>query len=202
MEILIEGGLHGVTPWGGGSGPLLPPGDDYLFEIEQATVAPSSQKGVPRLSITVRVLNYEGTMQGQKGVFGYNLVNPANGLGKARERLASLVAAIGVPVNGRGNPDTDHFISRHFMADVIHTDTTKTDPTTTQTKTTTYANIINERPPQVQQQQYAQPQGFVPQQPQGVYIQPPPAQPQFAPPAQPATTNVVRGGPTNLTPVR
>lgn len=150
----INGRFHEIAAWNGQSS-IVPPGDDYVFQIEEAIQKASSGKGVPQLQITVVVCN-EGEMAGRKSNFWYsmNFEYP-----QARSRIKALAEACGIQFDANGGFEDTHFIGKRFMADVVNKPFEKTNASTGEVKTVDRSEIQNERP---FQQQDAQPGALPP----------------------------------------
>jgi hypothetical protein len=165
--------VHEVQGWGGES-ESLPPGTDYVFEVEKAEQGKSAQKGTPQLTLEC-VVRWPESLEGRKGWARYYLIDNKG----SRARLRQIVDATGIPLDAQGGFDDQDFVGRVFVADVIVEPYEKTDPTTGTTVSKESARIVNERI-------YA-PEGAVEAAPPAPAPQPAQPAAQAAPAARPAT---------------
>lgn len=203
----INGRYHEIEAWNGESS-AIPPGSDYVFQVEAVEQKPSSNKGTLQLVVTNVVRG--GEHDGRKAIFRYSITDSAG----SRGRIKALALACGVQFDQNGGFDDTALIGRVYLADVIHEPYTKTDPVTGQELQKSSARCQNERP--YVGQQAAAPQGYAPQPgaaapaPQQMYAPPAGAPVPMAPPAPNAPVGRPvypppaggRGAPAGLTQVR
>lgn len=138
----IAGRFHEVKGWGGQS-ESLPPGPDYVFQIDVAQQGQSPKKGTPQLELELTVLN-EGELNGRKAFHRLTLNLEKE---TPRKRMRQLIDATGVPMDGNGNIDDADFVGRIFMADVVEESYEDVDATTGTKISKTAIRVVNERIP-------------------------------------------------------
>lgn len=131
--------VHEVKGWDGKS-EGLPPGEDYVLEVEKAEQDTSPNKGTLQLTLECKVL-WPEAYEGRKTWARYYLLDNKG----SRGRLAQIINATGVSVDAQGGFDDQDFAGRVFVADVINEPYEKVDATTGTSVVKDNSKICNER---------------------------------------------------------